>query len=109
MTLPPVVTVQATEYEVSILLEGDINRSPFVIAVQYRGGGMWAVTRHGACLGSDGEWSREPIPSERDDAWLETRRFDLDTALRLAREAAPHVAVNGRTVLDAYRRAHDIT
>lgn len=100
----PVATCQATEYEVSILLEGDINRSVFVITVQYRGGGRWAVTRHGACLGINGEWSREAIPSEREDDWLATHRFDLDTALRLAREAAPHVAVNGHTAIDAYRR-----
>lgn len=102
----PVATCQATEYEVSILLEGDINRHLFAITVQYRGGGCWAVTRAGFCLGSDGKWSRESIPSERDDAWLAVHRFDLDTALRLARDAAPHIVVNGHTALDAYRRSH---
>jgi hypothetical protein len=100
----PFTTCHATEYEVSILLEGDTNRSLFVITVQYRGEGRWAVTRHGSCLGADGEWSWESIPSEREDAWLAAHRFDLDTALRLARAAAPHVVVNGHTALDAYRR-----
>ena len=100
----PVATCQATEYEVSILLEGDIDRHRFAITVQYRGEGCWAVTRHGSCLGSDGKWSREPIPSERGDTWLAAHRFDLDTALRLARDAAPHVVVNGHTAMDAYRR-----
>lgn len=41
----------------------------------------------------------------REDDWLAAHRFDLDTALKLAREAAPHVTVNGRTVADALTRA----
>ncbi|MEU9495451.1 MULTISPECIES: hypothetical protein [Streptomyces] len=100
----PVATCQATEYEVSILLEGDINRSVFVITVQYRGEGRWAVTRNGSCLGADGEWEFGIKEYDRGDAWLAAHRFDLDTALRLAREAAPHVVVNGHTAMDAYRR-----
>ena len=108
MPTTPVVTCQATEYEVSILPEGDIRRPVFTITLQCRGEGRWAVTRHGSCLGTNGEWSRESIPSEREDAWLDAHRFDLETALRLAREAAPDVVVNGHTALDAYRRAYDI-
>ncbi|MDX3183543.1 hypothetical protein RKD45_002482 [Streptomyces griseus] len=100
----PVATCQATEYEVSILLEGDINRSVFTITVQYRGDGRWAVTRNGSCLGADGEWEFGIKEYDRGDAWLAAHRFDLDTALRLARQAAPHVVVNGHTAMDAYRR-----
>ncbi len=44
-------------------------------------------------------------PSERDDDWLDAHRFDLDTALMLAKEAAPKVTVNGFTVADALRMA----
>lgn len=100
----PVATCQATEYEVSILPEGDINRSVFAIAVQYRSEGRWAVTRHSSCLGADGIWSWESIPSEREDDWLDAHRFDLDTALRLACNAAPHVVVNGHTATEVHHR-----
>ncbi|MEU5660116.1 hypothetical protein ABZ802_31535 [Streptomyces sp. NPDC047737] len=106
MTETPEATVQATEYEVSILPEDDINRPLFVITVQYRGEGRWAVTRHGSCLGTDGQWEFGIKEYDRGDAWLDAHRFDLDTALRLAREAAPHVICNGHTALDAYRRTH---
>jgi hypothetical protein len=44
-------------------------------------------------------------PSEREDDWLDTHRFDLDTALKLAKEQAPLVTVNGYTVTDALRMA----
>lgn len=102
----PVATCQATEYEVSILPEDDINRPSFAITVQYWGGGRWAVTRHGECLGADGAWARGVKEYDRGDVWLDDHRFCLDDALRLAREAAPHVVVNGHTALDAYRRTH---
>jgi len=102
----PVPTCQATEYEVSILPEDDINRHSFAITVQYRGNGRWAVTRHSSCLGADGTWEFGIKEYDRGDAWLDAHRFDLYTALRLAREAAPHIVVNGITAAEAYRRTH---
>ncbi|MEV0779221.1 hypothetical protein [Streptomyces sp. NPDC050428] len=102
----PVATCQPVRYEVSILPEGDINRHVFNIDVEYRGDGRWAVTRHGSCLGADGEWADGVKPYDRGNEWLNAHRFDLDTALRLARDAAPHVVVNGHTALDAYHRTH---
>ena len=103
MTQPPmpVASRQATEYEVSILPEGDINRHVFAITVAYRGRGLWAVSRHSQCLAADGTWSWESIPSEREDEWLAAHRFPLEEALRLAKDAAPHITVNGYTVADA--------
>ncbi|MFJ9112983.1 hypothetical protein [Streptomyces sp. NPDC102283] len=103
MTTPKAV-VTATEYEVSILPEDDINRPVFTITVQYRGDGRWAVTRNGSCLGADGEWEFGIKEYDRGDVWLDDHRFCLDDALRLAREAAPHILCNGHTALDAYRR-----
>lgn len=105
----PVATCQPTEYEVSILPEGDINRLVFTITVQYRGDQRWAVTRHGSCLGADGTWDFGIKEYDRGDTWLDAHRFDLDTALRLARAAAPHVVVNGHTATDAYHRTHPTT
>ncbi|WP_328920670.1 hypothetical protein OG911_28110 [Streptomyces sp. NBC_00208] len=102
----PDVTVQAIRYEVSLLPEDDVNRHVFTIEVEYRGAARWAVTRHGSCLGVDGTWDFGVKQYDRDDEWLNAHRFDVDTALRLAREAAPHVVVNGQTAIEVYRRTH---
>lgn len=96
----PESTVQVTRYEVSCLPEGDDAKFSMTINVEYRGRGLWAVMRMSEALGSDGEWDYEPSPSNREDNWLETHRFDLDTALRLAKEAAPKLTVNGYAVAD---------
>ncbi|WP_432053691.1 hypothetical protein [Streptomyces sp. bgisy022] len=94
-----------TQYAVTLLPETDINSPLYEITVDYRGHGQWAVTRHRQCMNHAGGWDWEPIPSERDDDWLTTHRFDLDTALRLAKEAAPHVTVNGITATEALARS----
>lgn len=71
------------------------------IEVDWRGpGDLWAVKRFSQCLGSDGLWDYESIPSERTDEWKRTHRFPLAEALRLAHEAAPSVVVNGITPAD---------
>lgn len=112
-------TVRATTYTVSVLPEDDIEADSWAITVEHRrpveGRDQWAVTSRGACyLGTDGVWSwgwewgdgtREPETEQEwaeyyavRDAWVTAHRFDdLDTALRLAREAAPHITVNGLT------------
>lgn len=97
----PKPTVKATHYEVSCLPEENVNARHFTLRVEYRGRDRWAVTDGHDCLSKDGTWSYESIPSNREDDWLAAHRFDLDTALRLAKEAAPKVTVNGYTVADA--------
>ncbi|MFT9821218.1 hypothetical protein, partial [Lysinibacillus sp. NPDC056185] len=89
---------------VNCLPEDGIDSHVFEITVEYRGHGRWAVKRHSQCLGSDGTWEYEMRPSEREDEWLDAHRFDLDTALKLARDQAPLVTVNGFTVDDALKR-----
>jgi hypothetical protein len=75
------------------------------IAVEYRSRGKWAVVRPGrVCLGSDGEWGWESIPSEREDEWLATHRFPLAEALDLARKHAPDVKINGMTATEVLAR-----
>ena len=103
MTAPSPYAI-ATQYAVTLLPETDINSPFYEITVDYRGHGLWAITRHRECMNHDGGWDWEPIPSEREDDWLAAHRFDLDTALRLAKEAAPHVTVNGITAVEALRR-----
>lgn len=94
-------TARPTGYSVSCLPEGDANGYLFDIAVVYRGWGSWAVERHGSCLGGDGKWSWEALPSSREDEWLESHRFSLDKALELAKATAPFITVNGHTVAEA--------
>nr|WP_266854099.1 hypothetical protein [Streptomyces sp. NBC_00340]MCX5137617.1 hypothetical protein [Streptomyces sp. NBC_00340] len=95
--------VDSSCYEVSLFPRDHDARRYFTITIEWRGENQWAVLDGHYCLGVDGEWEYEPLPSAREEGWLETHRFDLDTAQRLARNAAPHLVVNGRTALDAYR------
>lgn len=99
-------TVRVTRYEVSCVPPDNIDAPHFTVAVEYRGRDLWAVVRMGECLGTDGEWDFEPRPSSREDDWLDTHRFDLDTALRLAKEVAPELTVNGFTVADVLAKAN---
>lgn len=94
---------RVTQYEVCGLPEEHIDYPIFTITVDYRGHGKWAIARHRRCLGVDGYWDWEPLPSEREDAWLEEHRFDLDDALELAKGAALTLQVNGRRVVDVLR------
>jgi hypothetical protein len=100
----PAAYIQATRYEVSLFPEDAEPRRHFTITIEWRGTDSWAVLDGPYCLGRDGEWEYEPLPSNRDDEWIAAHRFDLDTAQRLAKQAAPHLTVNGRTALEAYRR-----
>lgn len=94
----PEPTVRTTGYTVSCIPEGSVDAHVFEIQVEYAGRGRWAVRRLADCLDVDGEWDYEMRPSEREDGWLDQHRFDLDTALKLAKEAAPKITVNGWTV-----------
>jgi hypothetical protein len=103
-TTTPEAVVQATEYTVSCLPADDIEGHLFGITVQYRGAGRWAVVHHGSCLGTDGDWDFGVKEYDRGDDWLDAHRFDEETALRLAKAAAPSVTVNGITAVEALRR-----
>jgi hypothetical protein len=64
------------------------NTAHRAIHVEYAGRGRWAVRRNGLCLGTDGGWDYEPLPSSRDDEWLAEFRFpDAQTAITAARAA----------------------
>ena len=98
----PEPVVQAIEYSINCVPEDDLDSHVFEIRVQYRGNGRYAVIQHGhLCLGADGTWDQGVKEYDRGDAWLDAHRFDLDTAIRLAKEQAPLVTVNGHTVADA--------
>lgn len=94
----PEPTVRATRYEVSCLPPDDINTRHFTITVEYRGHGRWAVLDGPFALDADGEPDYEPRSSICEDEWLSSHRFDLNTALELAKKTAPLMTVHGRTV-----------
>lgn len=96
--------VRVTCYEVSLLPESYGEAYHWAVSVEYRGKDQWAVLHFGFCLGDDGEWDYEPSPSNRDDNWLATHRFDMETALALACKHAPEVSVNGLTPADIFVR-----
>jgi hypothetical protein len=105
------VFARPTSYDVSVWPPGTecMDSDTWKLTVEYRGRGKWAVMRHRICLGSDGEWDWESIPSEREDEWLATHRFPLAEALDLARRHAPLVRINGMTaaeVLERHRQRH---
>jgi hypothetical protein len=98
------IAVEPTAFKVSALPEEDVNSRYFTLTVEYRGRGLWAVMHMGSCLGSDGEWDWEPLSSSREDDWLETHRFDRETAIELAKAALPDLNVNGLTLADYIAR-----
>lgn len=106
----PEPIVQPTRYVVSCLPEGHDDRIIYTIRVQYEGAGLFSV-RHGLRqYDTDGQWSYTPDFDEDDTTeaeWLKTRRFEHDTALRLAKELAPTLTYRGRTVADALAGASD--
>jgi hypothetical protein len=116
MTVPE-PTVRVTRYSVCALPDDMPDRDVFTITVEPRTEG-WAIKRgEHRTLGSDGNWSwgyswrdgnREPASEAEWDEyhagyslWLAEHRFDEDTAVKLAKEAAPAVRVNGWTVAAA--------
>lgn len=97
--------VRPTGYVVNLLPDSiGVYARFFDITVERRSNGRWAVLRECKFLGMDGTWADAPRPSERKDGWLDAHRFDLDTALRLAKEAAPHVTAKGRTAAEVLAR-----
>lgn len=62
-------------------------------AAQMDGTYLWAVRRDGNCLGLDGHWNYEPLPSSRGDEWLALHRFPTAQAairaLKLPQAATP--------------------
>ena len=103
--------VTVTSYEVSIWPEdcSGMDSAMYCCSVTHSGYGNWSVRRGSASsdapvLGIDGQWHHERLPSERTKRELAEHRFDLETALKLAREMAPRVTINGQTAEEALAR-----
>jgi hypothetical protein len=88
------VTVTVTAYTVTAVTNPLYEGIYDIRVEQVPDTGKWAVRRMNHALSKKGNWDWENLPSNREDDWLAEHRFDLDTALRLAREAAPDITVN---------------
>jgi hypothetical protein len=116
----PEAEIRPTAYAVSCLPPDSINARHFTLKVEYRRDGKWVVTDRFEFLSRTGTWSmgyswrdgsQEPTTdadydevSAGQDAWRVEHWHDLDTALALAKQRAPHMTVNGHTVADALAR-----
>lgn len=95
------VHVRVTRFHVSCFPVDHEDHGSFNVMVEYRGRDLWAVVNgFGQCLNTDGEWDWEMRPSEREDDWLASHRFTVRDAVRMARDVAPKLIVNGWTVDD---------
>ncbi|MFJ3839429.1 hypothetical protein ACIPY6_28535 [Streptomyces sp. NPDC090054] len=103
MTEAPEPTVTATRYEISLLPEGDVNRRTFLLYVEYRGQGLWAVHDGHGQYDADGEWCAGMSPAGPAENWFGVHRFSLHMALELAKQLAPGITVNGHTAAEAYQ------
>lgn len=95
----PEPTVRVTRYTVTCVpADASPDAHVWAITVEEQRDGKWLVNCHGSWLDAKGEWHIGYSGVYKQCA------HDLDTALRLAREHAPLVEVNGYTVADALAR-----
>lgn len=76
----------------------------YTLTVEERGepgDDRWCVKGLFQVLNRDGEWEREPSPSNREDDFLARCRFTEEEALRLAKVAVNTLVLNGSTIAQA--------
>ncbi|MFC3986492.1 hypothetical protein [Streptosporangium jomthongense] len=94
----PAVNVEVTRYEVSCLRPDQREYKNYKILVERYRDGLWFAHDGLMRLAADGEW----VESRGLD-----HLHDEETALRLARQAAPHLTCNGHTVAEALSEGGD--
>jgi hypothetical protein len=93
----PQPEVRVTRYEVSCLPRDHVNGRALTVYVKQATNGLWIATDNKRCLNAAGEWVV--------DRYGLHVSHDEETALRLAKAAAPSMAAYGHTVADALARA----
>lgn len=87
--------LEVAVYRIALLPAGHPMREFAAVSVRLCDSGRWQVDRLGYLLDADGRWGDG---TRRSLEWRAAREFELETALRLARAAAPHVRVGDTTV-----------
>ncbi|WP_329376169.1 hypothetical protein [Streptomyces sp. NBC_01483] len=87
--------VEVTSYRIALLPHGHPMRGFTAITVRLCDSGRWQVDRLGFLLDVQGRWEQA---GKHPHEWRAEREFDLETAIRLARAAAPLVRVGDSTV-----------
>jgi hypothetical protein len=87
--------VEVTSYRIALLPHEHPMRGFAAITVRLCDSGRWQVDRLGFLLDVQGRWEQA---GKHTREWREEREFDLETAIRLARAAAPLVLVGDSTV-----------
>lgn len=102
----PPPKVRVSRFSVSCVPDGHPLAVHFTLLVSERRRDRWAVTRLvSKCLSADGTWDHDLAPSLQPAGWDVLHHFDQATALRLAKEAAATLVVDGRTVADVLAQA----
>lgn len=103
---PMPVFDRVTKIEVSAVPFDLPGAHHFSLWVELRSEGRFCVSNgFSEVLDVDGDWVWESRPSERGDDFIARTRYDLETAMAMARAAAPSVTVNGFSVEDGIRMA----
>jgi hypothetical protein len=89
---------QPVRYAVSAVPLEWLGSRHFTVHVQCLRSNEWVVERYGEFLTPAGQWTF--VTAERG-------KFELEEALEMAREAAPHLTVNEYTVADALTKGSE--
>lgn len=101
----PEAVIRIAKYAVSCLPRTHRSYWHFTVWVVERAPSEWEVRADGTVHDADGNPSWGPLPLEDREAWQARHRFDLDTAVEIAKQIAPTLTVNGVTVADILARA----
>lgn len=78
----------------------------FDVKVQYRGHGRWSVnTFMGAVRRGEFDGEREPLPSSRDDDYLDDYRFEFWEAMAYAEIVQHKMTLKGKTASEWLKEA----
>ncbi len=76
-SLLPFLPPQDDEHLLRMAVRFEVAQDLYVERAMQRDGAVkWAVRYAGECLSRSGQWSYEPMPSDRDEAFLRSFRFD---------------------------------
>lgn len=99
------VRVLPVAFLVTRLTDDGPDQETWSARVEATGHGRWAVRNGSRCLSKALTWDYEPMPSSREDEWLDEHRWDDSAEATLAAiKAEPTITWNGLTPADVLAR-----